>query len=170
MDSRPFYKRDNKYKGDDKTIRLTVNLYHHYPGRDYAAKYSIPFNKRSKFVKENEMASGIYDNSESSATEGVSFIMDNYKDLKLLFSPENDDMEVKEAMAGFLKHFFKKSPLTEREPVGKSPMTERQPGGNRKYVPRKDISAAGFDGAGYSKHKGMWKDRPMGDFKKLFDD
>lgn len=156
MDSRPFYKRDNKYKDNDKTIRLTVNLYHHYPGRDYAAKYSIPFNKRRKFIKESEMASGIYDNSESSATEGVSFIMDNYKDLKLLFSPENDEIEVKEAMAGFLKQFFKKS---------------RNDG--RKYVTRKGMlgsSAAGFDGAGYSKHKGMWKDKPMGDFKKLFDE
>lgn len=155
MDSRPFYKRDNKYKNDDKTIKLTVNLYHHYPGRDYAAKYSIPFNKRRKFVKENEMASGIYDNSESSATEGVSFIMDNYKDLKLLFSPENDIIEVKEAMAGFIKQFFKRSQND-----------------SRKYVTRRDMrdDAAGFDGAGYSKHKGMWKDKPMGEFKKLFDE
>ena len=155
MDSRPFYKRDNKYKNDDKTIKLTVNLYHHYPGRDYAAKYSIPFNKRRKFIKENEMASGIYDNSESSATEGVAFIMDNYKDLKLLFSPENDDLEVKQAMAGFLKQFFKKSRMN-----------------GRKKVMRKDIrdNAAGFDSAEYSKHKGTWKDKPMGDFKKLFDD
>ena len=166
MDSRPFYKRDNKYKGDDKTIRLTVNLYHHYPGRDYAAKYSIPFNKRRKFIKENEMASGIYDNSESSATEGVSFIMDNYKDLKELFSTENDDIEVKEAMAGFIKQFFKKSRfdgrkyVTRKGMLGNAAATRQGSGGN----------AAGFDGAGYSKHKGMWKDKPMGDFKKLFDD
>lgn len=144
MNNRQFYKRNDKYGDNDKTIRLTVNLYHHYPGRDYASKYSIPFNKRRKFVKENEMASGIYDNSESSATEGVSFIMDNYKDLKQLFSAENDDIEVKEAMAGFIKQFFKKSLLTEH-------------------------GAAGFDSAGYTKHRGTWKDRPMGDFKRLFD-
>ena len=147
----PYYKRNNKY-GDksDKTIKLTVNLYHHYPGRDYASKYSIPFNKRRKFVKENEMASGIYDNSESSATEGVSFIMDNYKDLTELFSAENEDVEVKEAMAGFIKQFF-------RKPIH----------GKRREM---DSTAAGFDSAGYAKHRGTWKDRPMGDFKRLFDD
>lgn len=153
MDSgRPYYKRNNAYKDDSngKTIRLTVNLYHHYPGRDYASKYSIPFNKRRKFVKENEMASGIYDNSESSATEGVSFIMDNYKDLKELFSPENDEIEVKEAMAGFIRRFFKND------------MHRRH-----KNVP---TTAAGFDSAGYAKHRGSWKDKPMGDFKRLFDD
>lgn len=151
MNNRQFYKRNDKYGDNGKTIRLTVNLYHHYPGRDYASKYSIPFNKRRKFIKENEMASGIYDNSESSATEGVSFIMDNYKDLKQLFSAENEDMEVKEAMAGFLKQFFRKPHVR----------------GKRREI---DESAAGFDSAGYAKHKGTWKDRPLGDFKRLFDD
>lgn len=167
MDTRPFYKRDNKYKNDDKTIRLTVNLYHHYPGRDYAAKYSIPFNKRRKFIKENEMASGIYDNSESSATEGVSFIMDNYKDLKQLFSAENDDMEVKEAMAGFLKQFFKKSRNDGSKYVTRKSVLGSSAAG---FAANANALSAGFDGAGYSKHKGMWKDKPMGDFKKLFDE
>ena len=153
MNNRQFYKRNDKYGDNDKTIRLTVNLYHHYPGKDYASKYSIPFNKRRKFIKENEMASGIYDNSESSAPEGVAFIMDNYKDLKQLFSAENDDIEVKEAMAGFLKQFFKK-PIRGKMLDGRRRMQE----------------SAGFDSAGYAKHRGTWKDRPMGDFKRLFDD
>jgi hypothetical protein len=58
-------------------------------------------------------------------------------------------------MAGFIKQFFKKSQND-----------------SRKYVTRRDMrdNGAGFDGAGYSKHKGMWKDKPMGEFKKLFDE
>lgn len=147
-------------KGGRKTIKLLVNLYHHYPGEKQTKKYSIPFKKRTKRVTDKEMASGIYDPKDGDAVEGLQFIKDNYDKLRELFMADDQWLPVKYAMGGFIKRFFKQ------------PGDKRLYNGKRKntsFNPSDYEEAAGFDVERYNANRGGWTDKPINEFKKLFD-
>lgn len=134
-----------------KTIKLLVNLYHHYPGDKQTKKYSIPFKKRTKRVTDKEVASGIYEPEDGNAVEGLQFIKDNYDKLHELFSADEQWLPVKQAMGGFIKRFFK-------DPTYKYP-----------YKTRAKNTSAGFDNKRYNSNRGGWTEKPISEFKKLFD-
>ena len=146
---------DKEVRG--KTIKLLVNLYHHYPGEKQTKKYSIPFKKRTKRVTDKEMASGIYDPEDGNAVEGLQFVKDNYDKLREIFNADDEMLPVKQAMGLFLKRFFKDPSYKQRPKNIASGTTSRTYG------------AAGFDNKRYSSNRGGWSDRPINEFKKLFD-
>lgn len=148
-------------KGGRKTIKLLVNLYHHYPGEKQTKKYSIPFKKRVKRVTDEEMASGIYAPKDGDAVEGLQFIKDNYDKLRELFMADDQWLPVKYAMGGFIKRFFKQADKRISYNRGRKNMPV--------YDTRLDESAAGFDVERYNANRGGWTDKPINEFKKLFD-
>jgi hypothetical protein len=133
-----------------KTIKLLVNLYHHYPGEKQTKKYSIPFKKRTKRVTDKEVASGIYEQEDGNAVEGLQFVKDNYDKLREIFDAGDEMLPVKQAMGVFLKRFFK------------------NPEYKRMFVRNKNM-ASGFDNKRYNSNRGGWSDKPINEFKKLFD-
>lgn len=134
-----------------KTIKLLVNLYHHYPGDKQTKKYSIPFKKRTKRVTDKEVASGIYEPRDGDAVEGLQFVKDNYDKLREIFDADDEMLPVKQAMGLFLKRFFK-------DPTYKYP-----------YKPRAKNTSAGFDNKRYNANRGGWTEKPITEFKRLFD-
>ena len=143
------------YKDGSKTIKLLVNLYHHYPGDNQTKKYTIPFKKRTKRVTDEEMASGIYKPRDGDAVEGLQFIKDNYDKLRELFTADDQWLPVKYAMGGFIKRFFK-------NPDNDKPYKRKS------YNDYPSTDAAGFDAKRYNANRGGWTDKPISDFKKLF--
>jgi hypothetical protein len=133
-----------------KTIKLLVNLYHHYPGEKQTKKYSIPFKKRTKRVTDKEVASGIYEPEDGNAVEGLQFVKDNYDKLREIFDAGDEMLPVKQAMGVFLKRFFK------------------NPEYKRMFIRNKNM-ASGFDNKRYNSNRGGWSDKPINEFKKLFD-
>ena len=134
-----------------KTIKLLVNLYHHYPGEKQTKKYSIPFKKRTKRVTDKEMASGIYEPEDGNAVEELQFVKDNYDKLREIFDADDEMLPVKQAMGLFLKRFFK------------------DPNQKWMYKARPKNIASGFDHKRYNSNRGGWTDKPINEFKKLFD-
>lgn len=134
-----------------KTIKLLVNLYHHYPGDKQTKKYSIPFKKRTKRVTDKEVASGIYEPEDGNAVEGLQFVKDNYDKLREIFDADDEMLPVKQAMGLFLKRFFKDQ--------------------THKYIYNKGRknTSAGFDHKRYNSNRGAWSEKPINEFKKLFD-
>lgn len=143
-----------EFKPGGKTIKLLVNLYHHYPDGKQTNKYTIPFKKRSKRVTKKESASGIYDQQEGDAIDGLAFIKDNYDKLREIYDAGDDMIEVQQAMGGFIRRFFKDS-ASSKPKYG--------------YRSKQNYNGAGFDGKRYAEHKGGWTEKPITEFKKLFD-
>ena len=144
-----------------KTIKLLVNLYHHYPGDKQTKKYSIPFKKRTKRVTDKEMASGIYEPEDGNAVEGLQFVKDNYDKLREIFDAEDEMLPVKQAMGMFLKRFFKNP---EYKRIFKPRAKNMHP-----VTANRFNDAAGFDNKRYNSNRGGWSDKPINEFKKLFD-